>query len=223
MATTSRSLIIFARYPRSGEVKTRLGKAIGMEAAAEVYRGFAEHSFALGAALQRGGVQVRVFHDSHRYVTEMQRWVGERFPLDVQEGGSLGVRMQNAFDRVFEDGTRQAVIIGTDVPELGEETVNRSFSMLASHDLVIGPSTDGGYYLLGMTSPVKDVFSGISWGSDSVLAGTLALADRIHLTVGLLPPLSDIDSGEDYRAYLARSARARGAVHGVAPAGWTDL
>lgn len=203
------ALIIFAKLPRAGEVKTRLGESIGMEQAAKVYKEFAEHAFTLADGVNAKDIVVYIFYAPGASEIEIKQWVGRPFHFIEQRGNSLGDRMRNAFDRTFADGATQTVIIGTDVPELDARTLHSSFAYLTSHDIVIGPSTDGGYYLLGMNVPTKDVFDGIVWSSSAVTETTLARIEAGNYSFALLPVLSDIDTEEDYRAYVQRRASAR--------------
>jgi len=198
------ALIIFARLPRAGEVKTRLGLEIGMENAATIYAEFAHHAFSLGKRMQSAGVSVYLFFDPLATEQEVQRWVGHRFKFLSQDGDDLGERMFNAFERTFRDGADRMLIIGTDVPELNDGVLANAFDNLLRNDVVIGPSTDGGYYLLGMRSPAKGLFQGIPWSTDSVLRNTLAKAGELGLSVWLLGQLADIDDETDYNAYIRR-------------------
>jgi uncharacterized protein len=198
------ALIIFAKLPRPGEVKTRLGNVVGMEEAASIYRVFAQHAFSLGEHLTAEGVEVYVFYDPLASEHDFRQWVGHRCSLVPQEGDSLGERMRHAFERTFRDGSSCSVIIGTDVPDLTADTVVRAFEFLATHDAVIGPSTDGGYYLLGMNAPSKDLFSGIAWSTASVFDQTLSRMDALALTYATVDELHDIDTVEDYRSYQRR-------------------
>lgn len=198
------ALIIFAKLPRPGEVKTRLGEAIGIHAAAEIYRQFAEHAFRLGRQVLTTGRRVYVFHDQRVNTEEVRSWVGPVFHVLAQEGASLGDRMQNAFNRTFGKGAGRAVIIGTDVPELDLVTLEHAFDALSAHDVVIGPASDGGYYLLGMKAPTKELFDGIVWSSGMVLHDTHLRLRRLHLSFVQLQELADIDTVTDYNAYLER-------------------
>lgn len=200
----NRGLIVFAKLPRAGEVKTRLGQRLGMERAAELYRQFAEHVFTVADQLAATGVRVFLFHAPGADLQEYRRWVRRPFTYVPQEGSNLGDRMRRAFDFVFASGLRQAAVIGTDVPELQGSAVLHAFDLLAMHDLVVGPSSDGGYYLLGMNAPTKNVFENIAWSSASVLRQTLERAHRQNLSCAVLDPLADIDTVEDYRAFLQR-------------------
>jgi rSAM/selenodomain-associated transferase 1 len=112
--------------------------------------------------------------------------------------------MRHAFEVTFAEGSERTVIIGTDVPELEVPTIEQAFSTLFSHDVVIGPSTDGGYYLLGMNTPTRELFDGIVWSSSTVFRDTLQRIQRLHLSFAQLDELADIDTSADYDAYLIR-------------------
>ncbi|MEO8167669.1 MAG: TIGR04282 family arsenosugar biosynthesis glycosyltransferase, partial [bacterium] len=104
-----------------------------------------------------------------------------------------------------DDGAKRTVIIGTDVPELSASIIESAFHQLNDHDVVLGPSTDGGYYLLGMKPPVKEVFDGIEWSSEKVYAQTVKCLQTSRLSYARLPEFADVDTEEDYRQYLART------------------
>ncbi len=199
-----RSLIIFAKFPRAGEVKTRLGQFIGMEKAAEIYRRFAEHAFTLADAMKSRGVRIYVFFAPGAGKDEAAGWVGRDFLFFEQAGDTLGERMANAFEQTVADGANRSVIIGTDVPELDTLTLDSAFEQLAGHDVVLGPSTDDGYYLLGMKS-AQPVFEGIQWSTEKVLQQTLDRLQSLQLSYTLLSEFADVDTEEDYQAYVART------------------
>ena len=198
------ALIIFAKLPRAGEVKTRLGQSIGMKEAADIYKQFAEHAFTLADALKSRGTTIYVFFAPGAEAKAVASWVGREFVFVRQRGNDLGERMYNAFVRTFADGAKRSVIIGTDVPELNASIIDSAFSQLDGHDIVLGPSTDGGYYLLGMNT-LQPVFDGIEWSTDKVLRQTLVRLASLHLSNAMLPEMADVDTEEDYRLYLART------------------
>lgn len=198
------SLIVFAKLPEPGKVKTRLGEAIGMEQAAEVYRQFAAHAFSLAHELDSEGATVYVFYAPGAAQVEVERWVGHPYRYLQQRGNDLGERMRNAFDTAFADGAVKSVIIGTDVPELEVDIIKAAFDALTTTDVVLGPSTDGGYYLLGMKERTEDLFSNIEWSSGHVLEQTLRRVRQLNLTYYMLQSLADVDTAEDYAALLAR-------------------
>ncbi len=205
--SSRRTLIVFAKLPRPGEVKTRLGFEIGMDQACATYDAFAQHAFSLAEKVMEGGISVSVHFVNNAPEAEIKRWVGRPFSFFPQQGATLGDRMENAFHKAFDDGAAQAVIIGTDVPELDSTTVMRGFEQLDTHDITIGPSSDGGYYLLGMRSPGYDVFSGIQWSTERVYTETLRHIEHMRLRYAVLPVFSDIDTLEQYEAFRRRTQR----------------
>lgn len=201
---SNQALIIFAKLPRAGDVKTRLGEAIGMQEAAEIYKHFAEHAFTLGQQLLEKETKVYVFYDPAASLDEMRSWVGPLFQLIPQEGTTLGDRMLHAFEVTFAEGSKRTVIIGTDVPELDILTLERAFSALGDYDIVIGPSSDGGYYLLGMNAPTRELFDGVAWSSETVYHENIQRLHRLNLSFAELDKLADIDTIADYKAYQDR-------------------
>lgn len=212
---SQQALIIFAKFPRPGEVKTRLGENLGMKEAAEVYRTFAEHAFSLGHQLLATGKKIYVFYEPRAGADQMRSWVGPSFHLASQKGETLGDRMRDAFEQTFAQGSARTVIIGTDVPELDAGILERAFDALLDHDAVIGPSTDGGYYLLGMNAPVKEVFDGLVWSAATVYHETLDRFRRLRLSFTELNELADIDTMADYNAYRERTGGIKSLTKGV--------
>jgi len=203
------SLIIFARLPREGEVKTRLAVGVGQMKAVEIYATFAEHAFEIGEYLRQASVNVHLFYDPLASPNEIRSWIKHPFDVVPQNGPTLGDRMKNAFERTFQDGADASIIIGTDVPELDHATVKEAFKLLKKHEVVIGPSTDGGYYLLGMRSPAKDLFTGIEWSTQSVFERTRERLKEAELSFSLLKTLTDVDTPEDHMEYLKRLSLLR--------------
>ncbi len=201
---TTQALIIFAKLPRAGDVKTRLGEAIGMQEAARIYQCFAEHAFSLGRELLEKECKVYVFYGPAASVDEMRTWVGPLLRLIPQEGMTLGDRMHHAFEVTFAEGSKRSVIIGTDVPELDLLTLEQAFNSLSHQDAVIGPSSDGGYYLLGMNAPTKELFDDVAWSSETVYHETIQRLSRLNLSFAQFDELADIDTIADYKAYQDR-------------------
>ena len=190
-ATPAR-LAIFARVPVHGRVKTRLAKTVGADSALRVYEAL------LAATLQelapgKGAFEPEIWVDGDLDAfAGWQRRSGVSdlgLPLVAQGGGDLGKRMF----RTFEDGVR--VLVGTDIPELTANYVERALVALRTSDLVLGPTEDGGYCLIGMNSPRPELFDGIRWGSADVVASTLAAAGGSR--VELLDTLWDVDDAGD--------------------------
>ncbi len=131
----------------------------------------------------------------------MRRWLGPNYSYKVQEGGDLGDRMFYAFEEELRICAQRVVLIGTDIPRLSASVLERAFQELLSHDLVLGPAADGGYYLIGLNRrPHRALFTGIPWGSREVLKSTLNIAKKLGLSVALLETLRDVDEPKDLKA-----------------------
>lgn len=182
-------LLIFIRNPRLGQVKTRLATTIGQAAALAVYQQLLEHTRMVTRPLSCRKI---VYYSEA--IDEQDEW-DNAYQKKVQNGKDLGERMQRAFASAFDEGYHKAVIIGSDAYDLKTEHLEKAFTLLDTNDVVLGPATDGGYYLLGMKMPHTAVFSHKNWGTSSVLAATLN--DIKTLRVSLLEPLNDIDTYED--------------------------
>jgi rSAM/selenodomain-associated transferase 1 len=192
-------LVVFARYPELGKVKTRLAAGVGQERALQVYRQLLTHTQAMAAALPAR--KWLWLAEAGPAADQSDPWVGyQRMP---QPAGDLGQRMQSAFKHAFAEGGTAVVIIGTDCPGLATHHLQEAYSALRTHDIVLGPATDGGYYLLGMKQIWTALFENKQWSTDSVRADTLADAERLGLQVHLLQELRDVDTAEDLAAWRA--------------------
>lgn len=190
-------LIVFGRYPRVGETKTRLIPALGPAGAAALQKRLTEKTVATARKTARKtGVRLVFCHDGGD-AQQLGHWLGKGHMEYVpQASGNLGSRMFLSIQRAFDQGARQVVLIGTDIPRLTADILDRAFESLTISDLVLGPSTDGGYWLVGMNRLVN-VFGGITWSNADVLKNTLSLAKKEGLKPFLLDPLSDLDTPGD--------------------------
>ena len=195
-------LLVFVKAPRPGAVKTRLAAALGIEAAAALYRAMAGEEIRRTAP--RAGEYERTFlftpEDAR---AEMEGWLpGET--LEAQRGADLGQRMAGAFASAFAAGARRVAIVGSDVPACGREHVAEAFAALDGSDVVLGPTPDGGYYLVALDRPRPALFQSIPWSTPSVLPATAERAGVLGLGVRMLDPLRDIDTLDDLRAEWPR-------------------
>lgn len=193
----SQGLIIFTRYPEPGVTKTRLIPALGAEGAAALHRHLTECTLNSVKALQaQSNLSVEICFTGG---TEqlMQDWLGKSYVYRHQSQGDLGNRLITAFAQAFNQGLKKVIIIGTDCPQLDPRLLQQAFSALAESDLVLGPAKDGGYYLIGLQRPLRELFLEISWGSDRVFQQTVAIAQSLNLKLSYLPQLADIDRPED--------------------------
>ena len=195
-------LLIFARHPVLGQGKTRLAQTIGPEAALGVYRELLARTRA--AADGVAATKTLWLAGAPSGENTFAHWPGYR--QRPQPSGDLGQRMHAAFAAAFAAGAPAAVVIGTDCPELTAAHLAAAFRCLATHDAVVGPALDGGYYLLGTRALVPDFFQNKPWSTAAVLAETLADAARLGLRVAQLAPLADVDTAEDLAAWRGRVA-----------------
>ncbi len=216
-----RRLIVFARYPRPGSTKTRLIPALGPEGAARLQRRMTEHVVDWTRALCRArSVQAELrFAGGDRSL--LRRWLGPGLPCLPQAGGDLGARQEGAFRDAFRAGPGRVLIIGTDCPALTPALCLRAFGALQARDLVLGPTFDGGYYLIGLRRAQPRLMGGVAWGTETVLRTIQEKAERMGLSVALLEPLSDVDRAEDlpvWEAVRRRACRAVEVVSVIIPA-----
>ncbi len=197
------SAIIFAKYPHPGKVKTRLAATLGEKSAVKLYKLFAEKLIKLIRHMP--DMRKYIFHPDEEDGKLMRRWGGIRFFYGLQKGDDLGIRMKNAFKMVFSHGAKKAVIVGTDVPDITRGIIREAFQSLDTCDLVIGPSLDGGYYLLGMKQPNEELFQDISWSTASVYVETLRKISRQGKSCFILPALIDVDSEADLKRWIQES------------------
>jgi rSAM/selenodomain-associated transferase 1 len=224
----SKRLIVFVKAPRPGQVKTRLIAAFGAEPAALLYRLLAEEVIRRTTPAGRSYERALAFTPADAR-PEVEAWLaGET--LVAQAPGDLGERMAQAFERAFDEGARQVVLIGSDAPTVSESHISRAFAMLRQAELVLGPARDGGYYLIGLKRPRPRLFADIPWSTPSVLQATLQRAAELRLSVGLLELLADVDSLEDVAScwpmlqpILARAPKLRESIRAALsrPGAWT--
>ena len=185
-------LIIFYRNPELGKVKTRLAKTIGEEKALAIYLKLSSHTRDSTEEL----AVTKVIYYSEFADTEDQ-WPNTSYQKKVQQGNDLGDKMHDAFVNAFADGYKSVCIIGTDCLELTPSIIKNAFKQLKTHDAVIGPALDGGYYLLGMNKSHPEIFKEKSWSTASVCADTILDFKNLKLSFSKLEMLSDIDDEND--------------------------
>jgi rSAM/selenodomain-associated transferase 1 len=190
-------VLVFQKNAILGKVKTRLASGMGELRALEIYRHLIQSTYSV---LEDVSAPVWTYYSD--FIPETVNPPIEK--SFVQEGHDLGERMANAFARSFELGMDKVVLIGTDCPSLQSHHLNQAFEALTHSDLVVGPATDGGYYLIGMKRRADYLFEGINWSAAEVLSQTLAVATAHGLHFNLLDELSDIDTQEDWECYRSQ-------------------
>lgn len=196
------AIIVFAKLPVKGKVKTRLAKDTGVSFATSLYKVCVKHTFNVLSEFNTSSVQIFLFYPEGSEIKKIREWAGNKFSYYTQKGDNLGDKMYNAFKLIFEKGFKKVIIIGTDLPDINHEIIEEAFSYLETKDCVLGPSNDGGYYLLGFKKKTIDLFSDINWSSDSVLEKTEGKLTQIGATYFLLDEQIDIDTKEDLENWL---------------------
>lgn len=191
-----KALIIFVRNPEWGKVKTRLAKDIGEEKTLSVYSYLLKITHDLARSI--GADKFVYYADT---VITNDSWENDQFIKRVQEGNDLGERMMAAFSSLFKQGYTKVIIIGSDCPELTVSLVEEAYQKLDRNEVVIGPATDGGYYLLGMTQLIPKLFRNKKWSTAAVFKDTVNDVAHSGKNCFVLPILSDIDTAEDLGRY----------------------
>jgi hypothetical protein len=201
-----RCLIMFAKYPEKGKVKSRLSQYWQEDMVVCLYRAFVED---LLARLSGGDYGFRIAYYPRNRAKHFRREFGEAFSYLPQIGTGLGEKMHNAFKKSFSEGYQAVVIIGSDSPDLPPRIVNEAFAALEKGGAVLGPSYDGGYYLIGFggESFTPEAFEGIAWGADSVGKTTIDILENARIRVHILPAWRDIDRPEDVVALINDSEK----------------
>lgn len=189
-----KALIVFAKNPVLGKVKSRLAKKTGEEKALEIYNTLLNKTCEAAKDFDgRKFLFLSDFFDKSLF--------DSRFTQVLQSGSDLGEKMKNAFENIFQKGYTKAVIIGTDCPELDSDIINEAFEKLSQYDIVIGPARDGGYYLLGMKGQNNFLFENMKWSNQNVLDKTIRRIIQNDLTYYSLKELIDVDEIEDLRYF----------------------
>ncbi|HEY5038224.1 MAG TPA: TIGR04282 family arsenosugar biosynthesis glycosyltransferase [bacterium] len=203
------AVVVFAKMPEPGKVKSRLGRTIGDEKAAKLYGLFLKYlswqlkSLPPGLKLFIAVAPARGSKRILRYFPYSQGVI-----VLGQKGGNLGTRILNATRDVQKRGAQKVLIIGSDCLELSARHLDRARRLLNRKDLVLGPTGDGGYYLVGSKRLFVSCFKGIAWSTSRVLYQTLQKARQGGATTGLLPRLFDVDEAQDL-IRLARKLKTR--------------
>ncbi len=196
------ALIIFARNPVRGKVKTRLAATMGDDKALSIYQSLLQHTVQI---TQQLACDLYVFYADGILFNDI--WSDEVYLKKNQVGNDLGQRMHHAFDFLFEKGYQKIIIIGTDCFELSSSILLDAFTVLNTNEVVIGPSEDGGYYLLGMRQFFPFLFEEKAWSTDTVYNSTIQQLKMHKISYGILPILNDIDTEDDWNQHFAKSQR----------------
>ena len=140
-------------------------------------------------------------------------WSSDVCSSDLHQiGKNLGEKMLNAFRFVFKNDVNKTIIIGTDLPDISSAIIKNTFTLLDEFDVVVGPATDGGYYLLGMKKIFKELFIDLPWSTDKLFNRTLQVINKLNLEVSILPELSDIDTENDLKNWINKETKLKSAT-----------
>lgn len=190
------TLLIFIKNPEKGKVKTRIAQTAGEERALQIYLALLRHTREV--SLQVDARRMLYYSD---FIPDKDDWSSQDFQKMVQHGADLGERMSNAFLLGLIRPDDKAVIIGSDCASLSAEIIEEAFAKLEDYPFVVGPATDGGYYLLGMRYHTPEIFQEIEWSTEEVLPATLNKIRDLGESYFLLPELSDIDREKDWEKF----------------------
>ncbi len=203
-----KTIILFFKYPKVGKVKTRLGKEIGFKKACLIYQQLL--SFRLESLYRLPKTyQIYFYIDQIKghFLKKISKQMTDfKKKCFKQTGNNLGEKMALAFKNHLIKPSDKVVIIGSDIPFISHAILNKAFRLLETKDLVLGPTQDGGYYLIGLRKSNKQLFSlfkGISWSNEQVLSQTITQSKKNKINFSLLPKLFDIDNKEDLEQLYA--------------------
>jgi len=174
-AMSGEKLIVMVKAPRPGAVKTRLAKTIGATAACAAYRRMV--GVLLSNLSSLSGVELRYTPDDA--ADDIQPWCQPGWTSHPQGDGDLGQRLKRAFAEAFASGAQHVAVLGSDCPEVTAGDVREAWTGLKTHELVVGPATDGGYWLIGLSQPQPQLFDGVHWSSETVRAETYSAPARV--------------------------------------------
>jgi rSAM/selenodomain-associated transferase 1 len=198
------AIILYAREPKPGFAKTRLAAAMGNPTAAEVYSCMLEHAIEELKKLPPG-ISVTLSGATESDAVYLKSLALAFWTLEIQSGNDIGERMKMSFHAALTSGHTRALLIGSDIPDMNEELLLRALTMLDTHDVVMGPAFDGGYYLLGLKKLVPELFEDIPWSTELVFSASRKILVREELSHAILPRRADVDDVEDLLRWVSET------------------
>lgn len=198
---TNFRLLLFTRYPEAGTTKTRLIPELGAMAAKELQKRLTERVLKQAELLRQASGVRTVVHYTGGNSRKISSWLGP-IESERQVEGDLGEKMSSAFVQTFSQGADAVILIGSDIPDITSSLLQQAFSALHTEKIVIGPSLDGGYYLIGLVAKEASrllplLFEKVVWSDPDLLSSTLSRLELAGYRVAILPTLRDIDTPED--------------------------
>ena len=202
-------IILFAKYPQQGKVKTRLAKKTGNNIAVSLYKNFI---LDILNQIKKIKTNIIIAVNDKKYINNFKEWLGNDFEYMVQRGDNLGERMKNTFTDIFKKGYNNAIIIGSDIPDISSKILKQAMISFKKYDAVIGPGLDGGYYLIGFNKDINyhSAFCNIIWSSYHVFNDTLERLEENNINYLIHKTLNDIDTYEDLIRYFERNKYKKG-------------
>lgn len=193
---SEKAIILFTKNPELGKVKTRIAKTLGDKKALAIYKKLLVHTNEIVAHL---AIDKYVFYSES--IIQKDIWPNDIFTKLTQKGTTLGEKMSKAFEEVFNTNYDTVCIIGSDCYELNTAIIENAFQLLRTNDCVIGPTFDGGYYLLGMHKLHAPLFQNIEWSTENVFNQTLKICDALQLKTAFTAKLNDVDTEAEVPAH----------------------
>ena len=202
--TTKACIVMFVKYPEKGTVKTRLALSLDSDIVLQLYKYFITDLLKMISSV---GVPTFIFYTPATKEPELRSWLGPNYRYVPQAGDSLGERMKSAFAHCFRDHFEKVIIIGSDSPDLPAALLDGAFTQLAMSDVVIGPTQDGGYYLIGFQRDgfCPEIFDDMQWGTNVVFDRTMQKLKVASKVIFRLPEWCDIDVIDDVGALRERN------------------
>lgn len=193
---TDTCILFFVKYPNLGNVKTRLAKVIGEDVATSLYRHFVQDML---KGFEKIDSQLRICYapcGTEDPAKDFRDWLGSQYTYRMQEGENIGQRMKHAMQSAFDEGFQRVIIVGSDIPDFPPELITKAFLDLDMQDAALGPSYDGGYYLIGFRKDtfLPEVFDNIPWSTRDVYRATLEKIQNADLDLVRLPDWNDVDT-----------------------------
>jgi len=194
--SVTRCIILFVKLPEKGKVKSRLASRLDGDMVLRLYECMVLDAIDM---LNSGHYSFRICFDPPEASDRIREWLGHAYSYMPQLGDDLGEKMEQAFSRVFSEEVSKAVLIGSDVPGVSSAIIDEAFQSLATHDSVIGPASDGGYYLIGFRKSAlcPDIFHHMTWSTATVFEETVRRLRQASRSIHVLPECIDVDRKED--------------------------
>jgi uncharacterized protein len=199
-------ILLFIKYPKKGMVKNRLAKDITQENAVNLYKKFVQDIISTILHIK---TTLMICYYPPTSLEQFKKWLGPQYNYIAQKGDDLGQRMNNCFEEVFTKGYQKAILIGSDSPDIPKKILTNALKQLQNKDIVIGPATDGGYYLIGFNKKTfyPQIFENISWSKKTVYNKTIDIIKKTNYNLNILPLWSDIDTIDDLQEFIKRNKK----------------